>query len=229
MRNLIKYFIAGLFILNIISCSPSIKSTRQLPVARVSQPTHKKIEKPLILIDAGHGAHDLGTSSSDKRHHEKSLNLTTALLVCNHLKHKGFRTTLTRQRDRFITLEGRVMQANRAKASLFVSIHFNSSSNKKAEGIEVFYYPSKHNHSRTQNSKKLADILVKTIKQKTHALNRGVKEASFFVIRNTHMPAVLIEGGFMTNPKEMAKLKNPTYLNLLAIGIAEGISNYFEK
>jgi len=78
---------------------------------------------------------------------------------------------------------------------LFVSVHFNSTRNPIAKGLEIFYFDSKEDKSRANSSRKLADAVLSRIIWRTEAVSRGVKKGNFYVIRETSMPAILVEGG----------------------------------
>lgn len=188
------------------------------------------IKKQFIMIDAGHGGHDQGAQSISKpRYQEKSLNLVTAQFIQSYLQQLGYKVLMTRQDDRFISLEQRAQMANQEKVDLFVSIHYNSAPSSEAEGVEVFFYQSKQNKGRTATSKKLAQFVLKNILTETQAKSRKVKNGNFAVIRETEMPAILVEGGFMTNETELQRLKDPVYLKKIAWGIVKGIEEYCHK
>lgn len=179
--------------------------------------------KPLIVIDAGHGGTDEGAKVNTFM--EKKIALTTSLLAKKHLEELGYRVILTRSRDIYLPLPRRTTIANKTNGSLFVSVHFNSSPSSEARGIEIFYYDSKEMW-RTRASKRLASCILGGVIGQTDAHSRGVKQGNFHVIRETEMPAVLVEGGFITNKDERAKLRERAYLDRLAIGIAQGIDKY---
>ncbi len=192
-----------------------------------------KIKPPLfvqsfvIMLDPGHGGHDIGTQSIFKpRYQEKSLNLVTAKFVRNFLQQLGYQILMTREEDKFVSLEKRAKMANKSQPALFVSIHYNSAPSAEAQGIEVFFYPAKEQKDRTLRSKHLAQVVLKNVLATTGAKSRGIKQGNFFVIRETTMPAILIEGGFVTNEAELQRLKDPTYLKRLAWGIVHGIEEY---
>ena len=186
--------------------------------------------KGFIILDPGHGGHDVGTQSISKpRYQEKSLNLTTANFVKAYLEQLGYEVALTRKNDIFISLEKRAQIANEKKPDLFVSIHYNSAPSAEAKGVEVFFYNSKENKTRADKSKGLAQAVLKHVITHTKAHSRGVKHGNFAVIRETLMPAILIEGGFVTNEAELQNLKDPTYLKKLAWGIAKGVDEYKKK
>jgi N-acetylmuramoyl-L-alanine amidase len=135
---------------------------------------------------------------------------------------------MTRNTDNFISLPKRVEIASQADANIFVSVHFNSSRSPEAKGIEVFFCDSKEDKTRTNASRKLADSILSRVIRRTSANSRGVKKGNFYVIRETSMPAVLIEGGFISNPKERSLIKSREYQEKIAQGIADGIDQYFK-
>lgn len=184
----------------------------------------------VIVIDAGHGGDDLGTQSISKpRYLEKHLNLSTAKMLERFLKQFGYKIVMTRHNDIFLNLEKRAEIANRLQSDLFVSVHYNSAPARHAEGIEVFFYRDDKNKERVVSSKILAQLVLSKIIENTNAKSRGVKHGNLSVIRNTQMPAILVEGGFLTNEDEMQRLKDPDYLKRIAWGIAQGIHAYFGK
>lgn len=187
-------------------------------------------KKRVIVIDPGHGGDDLGTQSTSKpRYKEKHLNLATAKMLAVFLEQMGYTIIMTRSDDSFLTLEKRAEIANKLKSDLFVSVHYNSAPAKQADGIEVFYYREDANKERVVASKLLAQLVLNQVLEQTDAKSRGVKHGDLSVIRNTKMPAILVEGGFLTNDEEMDKLKDPNYLKRIAWGIAQGIQCYLRK
>ncbi len=187
-----------------------------------SMPQHAK---PLIILDAGHGGSDEGA----KVHHfyEKKITLSTVLLLKKYLGDLGYRVILTRSRDVFIPLHRRVSIANKTRAVVFVSVHFNASHSKDAKGLEVFYYAGPEKE-RTEASKKLAAAVLANMVRTTEAETRGIKMGNFHVIRETQMPAVLVEGGFITNAEERMLLRDRAYLDKIAQGIAQGVDRYLK-
>lgn len=186
------------------------------------------VQKVCIMIDPGHGGHDFGTQSISKpRYLEKSLNLVTAKFVREYLQQMGYQVWMTREDDQFVSLEKRAKIANEKKPALFVSIHYNSAPLADAQGVEVFFYQTKK--ERARQSKQLAHAILKNILAETSAKSRGVKHGNYHVIRQTIMPAILVEGGFVTNESELQKLKDPLYLKRMAWGIVRGIDEYLGK
>lgn len=190
-----------------------------------TRPTIPQHAKPLVILDAGHGGSDEGAKIRFFK--EKKITLTTTMMVKKYLEDLGYRVIMTRTRDVYIPLHRRVSIANRTKAVIFVSIHFNASQSKEAKGIEIFYCSS--DGWRAQASKQLASTILRHIIDETRADSRGVKAGNFHVIRETEMPAVLVEGGFITNLDERSLLRENTYLSKLARGIALGVDKYLKK
>ena len=220
------------------SLRPSSLSLSKFPLIQSGQvgQSKAKLKPPLlvhkfsIVLDAGHGGHDIGTQSISKpRYQEKSLNLITAKFVKNFLQQLGYRVVMTREEDKFVSLEKRAKMANELNSTIFVSIHYNSAPIAEAQGVEVFFYQSKEDKYRAMQSKRLAQAVLKNIVAETQAKSRGVKHGNFLVIRQTTMPAILVEGGFVTNEAELENLKDPVYLKRLAWGIVRGIEEYLNK
>jgi N-acetylmuramoyl-L-alanine amidase len=180
---------------------------------------------PLVIIDPGHGGYDLGASVQST--YEKSLTLSTAMLVKKYLSQKGYKVIMTRTKDVYLSLKERAEIANKTRGKLFVSVHFNADKNLAASGIEVFYYNGT-NKWRTRCSKKLAECALSSLLSETKAPSRGVKAGNFHVIRETEMPAVLIEAGFITHSQERGHLKDLRYRDKLAKAISKGIEEYFK-
>lgn len=202
---------------------PSIDKEKVALVPRIP----KADTNLLIVIDAGHGGKDNGAESVDSPTvYEKNMALTTARLLNTYLQGYGYRTHMTRNQDQFIPLKERASIANNKETRLFVSVHYNAAENNKAKGIEVYYYDTDKNATRTSDSKKLATQVLGKVIHNTKAKSRGIKHGNFAVIRETTMPAILVEGGFMTNKEEMTKIRDAHYMKKIAWGIAEGIRKY---
>ena len=181
---------------------------------------------PVVVIDPGHGNFDLGTHNDLCE--EKTLALNTSLSVKSELVNRGYRVIMTRSRDEFISLKKRAQMANDLKSQVLVSIHFNAAHNKEANGIEIFY-PKNAKPWKYKQSKLLAQTILRKMLLNTKANSRGVKEGNLCVIRETNMPAVLVECGFITNEQECKKMMNPEYQKTLAKSIAQGLDEYFAQ
>lgn len=183
---------------------------------------------PTIVIDPGHGGTDRGARAKPPYCEEKKISLLTARLLKQYLDQLGYHVVMTRNSDAFVSLQDRVEIANQADCNIFVSVHFNSSRHPSAQGIEVFFNDSGET-TRTTSSKKLADAILSRVIRQTSANSRGVKRGNFYVIRETNMPSVLVEGGFISNDEERAFLKSREYQEKIARGIADGIDHYFKQ
>ena len=204
-----------------------LEAHRATPLHLISS-THTNDTRsgPLVVLDAGHGGSDDGAKV---RHlQEKSITLLTALYAKKELEALGYRVLLTRSRDIYVSLPKRVNLANKTEGAIFVSIHFNSAKNQEAEGVEIFFYREAH-AERTIESRKLALKVLHGIIEKTASASRGVKAGNFYVIRETKMPAIIVEAGFMTNREEWGCLRKKSYLEKIARGVAMGIDRYLQR
>jgi N-acetylmuramoyl-L-alanine amidase len=169
-----------------------------------------------VVIDPGHGGEDGG--ATEGLVFEKHLNFDVSRRLEIQLQRRNYKTVLTRDRDEFISLSARSNMANKYRDVIFVSIHFNSASRTSAYGIETFYY--------SYDGYQLASRVHTSVCRKLRPENRGVKKAAFSVIRNTKCPAILVEGGFLSNSKERNRCVQPWYRQALAESIAVGIDVY---
>ncbi len=180
---------------------------------------------PLIVLDAGHGGDDKGATVRQLQ--EKKITLLTALYAKKQLEEMGYRVLLTRKKDVYISLPKRVSIANQTDSALFVSIHCNAAQNHLAQGLEIYYCKGGAS-ARANASFSLAESALRHIIKETACSSRGVKTGRFYVIRETTMPAILIEIGFLTNYDEWASMRKKSYLEKMAKGISLGIDVYIK-
>jgi len=169
-----------------------------------------------IVIDAGHGGFDRG-GIPRQRVSEKEMTLDVALRLRSILEKSGYRVVMTRDRDVFVPLPGRVAVANSYRNAIFVCIHFNSATRAGANGIETYFY--------SRESLPLASAIHYNVVGGTSSPNRGVRRRGYYVLRKTRIPAVLVECGFLTNPTEARNSHSSGYRQNLAENIARGIRN----
>ncbi len=169
-----------------------------------------------VVIDAGHGGHDNGGQWG--RVYEKHLALDTAFRLESKLKSLGYQTVMTRRSDYFISLPQRVSTANRYKNAIFVSIHYNYTWKQQVSGLETFY--------STEEGRRLAQLVQNNLIRRTKTVDRSAKYARFYVIRNTTLPAILVEGGFVSNATERDRMKSGWFRESIAQGIVDGIQSY---
>lgn len=170
-----------------------------------------------IYLDPGHGGHDPGAVG--KKSNEKSNVLNVAKKLAAILREKGHTVKLSRTTDVFITLNGRASGANKWGADIFISLH-NNAAVASASGFETFIY----NGSTSANTKRLQSDVHNAISSKIGITDRGKKSANFAVVRQTKMPAVLVEYAFISNAKDEGILINN--VDDLSQWTADGIIAY---
>lgn len=194
-----------------------------------------------IVLDAGHGGHDVGARSAFGV--EKNYTLDVALRARKLLIARGYKVHLTRSYDRFMPLEDRAHFANNFNNAIFISIHFNAGSSS-ATGFETYslaprFAPSHASegpmmsdtifcpgNARDPENMALATAMHASLLKTLPMFDRGIKRARFVVLRETEIPSVLLEGGFLSNLREASKIAAEGYRQRMAIAIAEGVENY---
>ena len=170
-------------------------------------------------LDFGHGGKDPGAVANGIR--EKDINLSIALKVRNKLKALGVEVFMNREKDVFVDYKDTAVMANNTNADAFVSIHNNSIKSSSVSGIESFYNKS--------IDKPWASLIHNKLIGYTGAKDRTLKWNDFTVTVRTKMPAVLVEGGFLTNAQEAAKLKTDSYQEKIANAIVDGAMEYLRS
>ena len=206
--------------------------------AWVKDASRDKNTKRAIFLDPGHGGSDSGAVANGVR--EKDLTLSVYNKVSSRLASLGYSVLTSRNTDKDVGLVSRADQANKSNADMFLSIHFNAGGRGASYGIETYYYKpeagytpaiNKENHNnpeRLEKSRKLANKVQQNLLYKTGAYDRGVKRASFDVLRETSIPSILVELGFIDNQEEVSKIKTNEYQEKLADGIVDGIVEYYK-
>lgn len=177
--------------------------------------------KIVVVVDPGHGGPDPGAIGIGGLQ-EKGIVLDIGQQVASLLEQQGVQAVLTRSNDIDLDLEPRVQLAERINATVFVSIHANAISLSRPDisGLETYYFSSGDQLARTIHN---------SILQGTGAKDRGVRQARFYVLRKTSMPAVLIEVGFVTGQDDAAKLSTSAYRRRMAEAIVRGILQYIRQ
>ncbi len=186
-----------------------------------------KLAGKVVVVDAGHGGHDTGARSPDKKLNEKDLALAIANLTAKRLSEQGATVVLTRKGDQFIALKERSEIANRNGAHFFLSVHINSNqvANSSTGGI-TFY------HQQDPVGMLLADCIQGEIAKVSGLPNLGtwsdrrIYETGFAVLRYAKMPAVLIEMGFINNSKDRARMSTADFKEKVAGAIVQGLRAY---
>uniref|UniRef100_UPI0018765A93 N-acetylmuramoyl-L-alanine amidase n=1 Tax=Streptococcus suis TaxID=1307 RepID=UPI0018765A93 len=193
-----------------------------------------------VYIDPGHGGRDSGASYGGV--HEKNLALSVANKLRDNLVQRGINVLMTRDGDYDVDFKTeRSRMTNESNADLFISIHFNATGAgvSNATGIETYWYQydpeyqpkinkEMHNNpTRLAESEILANKVQESLIKETGAVNRGVRRETFAVLRETAIPAILVELGFMDNPSELQVIKQDSYHTRLAKALAQGVMNWY--
>lgn len=185
---------------------------------RVKNP--KEVYDKVLLLDAGHGGKDPGTSGNGMQ--EKNLNLTIAQKIAQKLQGSGIMVYMTRDSDVYPENSTRAKTANDI-ADLMVSIHMNSGP-ETANGTETLYQVHANDNGARLTSKQLAEILQGKVVSATGNTNRGAKLwTDVLILNRTTVPAVIVEVIFITNTGDALKISNPAYQDQVAQAIADGI------
>ena len=195
------------------------------------------IEKPLlgkvIFVDSGHGGRDPGTMYGSI--YEKDINLEIAKILEQELSVNGAVVYLTREDDRDYSSEWDknkkrgdlyrrliMMRDSELKVDLYLSIHINWGIGDKIGGAEVLYHPI------NPKNKKLADAIMERFKDELNS-RRVVKKTDLYMYKNTTIPGVLIECGFLSHPNDRYLLQKEDYQKRIALTITKGVIDYFMK
>ena len=197
----------------------------------------------VIVVDPGHNkGGDNGASSTFDgiTYSETELNMQIAKLLKSSLENEGYTVIMTRNEgeDEYLgeteSLNKRVQIANDANADLFISIHQNSFEKPNAYGTEVYYstystsgLTQEQINEKIAKSKEVASKIVNNICNVIGSTNRGDKTANFQVIKNTNMPAVLVECGFISNPDEAKRISDPSNQQKIADAITSAVKSVF--
>lgn len=188
-----------------------------------------------IVIDAGHGGYDPGKVGVNGAN-EKDINLSISIKLRDMLEKKGINVIMTREKDEALCstnetykkstdMINRVKIIEDSKADITVSIHQNSFTSSSSKGAQVFYY------NNSEKSRQLADLIQETMKAILADGNQRLAKANdtYYLLRKTSCPIVIIECGFLSNPAEADLLADDAYQNKAAEAICEGIMKYYNN
>ena len=194
----------------VLSIKKEPKLDKKLPLKNVK-----------IVVDAGHGGRELGAIGCC-RNYEKDFNLSIARYLEFYLKEMGANVYMTRNSDRFVSLNDRVKYTNDKDAQIFISIHANSlpdSSNpQKHRGSSVYYY--------YDEARPLSEAIINALSKEMNINIEGVNQASFAVVRNTSAVSILVETAYVINPDDNELLMTDNFRKKYAKVLADGIKNY---
>ena len=196
-----------------------------------------------VIIDPGHGGHDPGVISSDGNGQEKDHTLSLAKKLSTQLRKRGFKVGLTRSTDKSLTLQERVDFANQYPNAIYLGLHFNAGGEGKAKGIETFTlspkgvagyglelkasdFRQKPGNNNDSANIALAAAVHSTVIKNTGRPDRGIKRARYNAITQVKHPAIILEGGFLSNKEEGALIAREDYQDRLAFSVAEATVKY---
>lgn len=189
-------------------------------VNHVEGPGALSLAEANIIIDPGHGGEDPGTMSLDGQIYEKNYVLPVALQIQETLSALGANVELTREDDRLVDLEERVIMSNQQTADIFLSIHFDASWDPTWRGTATYHYHYEDEQLAYAVNEALSAISIP---------NEGVQFGNFQVIRENHQPALLLELGFMTNEEDLEKIQDEEFHQEIADAVANGLATYFQQ
>jgi len=212
------------------------------PLLRPSEATG--VAKPkVVVLDPGHGGNDKGAVGR-RNVEEKRVVLDVAKRARGHLANAGFKVYLTRETDRYISLNERTAKARKWGADAFVSIHLNAAASRSASGLETYVvahqgFPPTARSTLSKSDRYafpgnrhdeanvvLGHSLQKGLLEKVKGKDRGLRHARFVVLKNAPCPAALIECGFLSNQAEENKMLRREHREAIALAIAQGIIEY---
>lgn len=232
----------GLFLMVVCFVWLQLLPVSEGPPLSSSEPVERSGRVRVVVIDAGHGGQDSGAIRDGIL--EKDLTLDVARRLEQLLRASGLRTVLTRSADQAVSLAERAAIANQQQDCVFVSIHFDEGPRAAASGVNTYYAARQtaatppiaswlpflqqvsDDPIANVESQSLAGFVQQALVTRTQAIDRGTRTQQFYVIANVRHPAVLVEGGFLTNEEDRSKLMREDYRQELAVGISEGIHRY---
>ncbi|HEY5531519.1 MAG TPA: N-acetylmuramoyl-L-alanine amidase [Candidatus Anoxymicrobiaceae bacterium] len=176
--------------------------------------------RPLVCLDPGHGGKDTGARENGVA--EKDVNLDIALRARQLLEARGYRVIMTRDDDTYVSLARRCAIANHAGATVFVSIH-NNARPPDAAGTTTY-----HNFN-SPNGERLATYIQWGVVAGIKRPDRGVKAKNLYVLRNSAMPAALLEGVFLTDATDARLITQAPFRQKMAEGVAAGVRDYLNS
>ncbi|MFJ7950079.1 SH3 domain-containing protein [Lysinibacillus sp. NPDC096418] len=173
-----------------------------------------------IVVDAGHGGNDHGTTGQ-RGTDEKDITLKTASLLASKLSAAGADVIMTRESDEYVALRKRVSVAHQYDADAFISLHYDATDDSSVSGFTSYYLNG--------NQKGLAEAIHKGLGSKINLRDRGTQPGNYLVLRENRQKAVLIELGFLSNAGEERVITTEKFREQASLGIYQGILDYFNK
>ena len=182
----------------------------------------------IIVLDSGHGGDDPGKIGVNQAK-EKDVNLEIARKIKKRLEKKGWEVVMTREKDEMLgdpqagnkkihDMKARVEIINKTMPQAAVSIHQNSYQDEQIRGAQVFYY------SHSEEGKRMAEQMQKALLTVDETNTRQAKaNDTYYLLKRTEVPTIIVECGFLSNPEEAAKLTDTKYQKKMADAITKGI------
>lgn len=182
-----------------------------------ANPNAKPLKDKTIVLDPGHGGSDQGASSNTKKHsREKVYTLKTAKELKSLLEKEGAVVNMTREADEYVSLEQRNI-----KGDAYISIHNDSLKSAKANGSTVYWYKD--------NQEALAETISATLQKKALLTSKGARQENYQVLRQTDVPAVLLELGYISNPTDEDMITDKLHRHILEKAVVDGLRSYFSE
>ncbi|MBA8761846.1 N-acetylmuramoyl-L-alanine amidase [Staphylococcus coagulans] len=186
-----------------------------LDIKEDENPYAHPLKNKVIVLDPGHGGGDQGAASqTGKKTLEKNMTLKTGLELKELLEKEGAKVKLTRTKDEYVKLKDRNL-----KGDVFISIHNDALDSPNANGATVYWF-----HEQQQA---LAETLNASIQKKAILSDRGPRQENYQVLRQTEMPAVLLELGYISNPTDEVLIRDANHRKIVETAIVDGLKNYF--
>lgn len=199
--------------------------TNNEPSSNVSSSANKADRKKgtlkgvTIVVDAGHGGNDRGTTGA-RGTDEKDITILTAELLRSKLQAAGADVIMTRESDTYVDLRKRVAVSHQVAADAFVSIHYDALDDSSVHGFTSYYTNS--------YQKELAQYIHDGLAKKVDLKDRGARFGDYLVLRENRQPAVLLELGYLSNPTEERAITTDYYREQATLGIYQGLLDYFD-
>jgi len=220
LRKKLELVILLLFLAGLVALSKNLQ--------KMVSSGNVAVKNKVIVLDSGHGGDDPGKIGVNQAK-EKEINLKIAKKIKKRLEKNGWEVVMTREKDVMLgdpeagnkkihDMKARVELINKTMPQAAVSIHQNSYQDEQIHGAQVFYY------SHSEDGKRMAEMMQKALLAVDEGNTRQAKaNDTYYLLKRTEVPTIIVECGFLSNPEEAAKLIDSDYQKKMADAIAEGI------